>query len=85
MARKGRPLEVDEIGPREAEQLEQEQLEEDIANAHKLADARRRSYYAEQNTANWSMRDAKGHILNDDNDPLLDALVKHHWSTRRRL
>ena len=78
MARKN-PLGPDEIGPRE----EAEQLQQDKALAHAAAEAaaehKRRSYYREDNMIGYALNDAKGDPLDDDNDPLLDALVRHHW------
>ena len=62
----------EEIGRRE--KLEQEQ-----ATAHAIARAearriRRHAYYSDSHMPSYSMCDAKGHPLDDENDPLLARL-----------
>ena len=57
----------DEIGPRE-------KLEKEKAEAHKEAARLRRNYYSDHNMPSYSMTDAKGHPLDDENDPLLARL-----------
>ena len=58
----------EEIGPRE-------KLEQEKATAHNIAAAeRKRNYYRDDNMMGYYMTDAKGRIINDENDPLLARL-----------